>query len=315
MIFWIGFITVILILLLLDLAVLHRDAHEVSTKESIFWTLVWITLSLLFSVFVYYAFEKDWFDIGLNSHLTGREAALNYLTGYLIELSLSADNIFVIAMIITYFHIPLKHQHGLLFWGILGALVFRGIMIGVGVALIHRFEWIIYVFGAILIYSALKMLLMEKKEIEPGKNPVVRFVERFFPVAREMEGGKFFTCIQGKRAVTPLFIALIVIETSDIMFAVDSIPAIFAITTEPFIVFTSNVFAILGLRSMYFVLASVIKKFRYLQQSLVFILGYVGIKMMIQHHFHLPVWLSLCIILFILIAGIVASVIADRKAR
>ena len=286
MIIWTGFILLILILLGIDLGVLNKNPHNVSTKEALRWTGLWVSLSLLFSIFIYFAYTNNWLPQG-NHVLTGKEAVITYLTGYLVEQSLSIDNIFVIAIIFTYFNIPQANQHRVLFWGILGAIIFRGIMIGVGAVLMESFTWIVYIFGIILLYAAYKMLKSGTHEsIHPENNPTIKLVKRFFPVTTKFHGDHFFIK-EGKFWVaTPLFIALMVVETTDIMFAFDSIPAIFAITTDPFIVFTSNIFAILGLRSLYFVLAAFIDKFEYLKYSLVAILAFVGVKMLVSHQIH-----------------------------
>jgi len=312
---WGGFLLLIFLFLALDLGVFNKKAHEISTKEAFGWTLVWISMALIFNVFVYFAYENHWFEIGVRvgENLTGKDAALNFFTGYLIEKTLSIDNIFVIALVFAYFNVPLKYQHRILFWGILGALIFRGLMIGVGVALLHAFSWITYVFGALLIYSAYKILTAGNEDVNPEKNAAVRFVRKFMVVSNELSDGKFFVKKDGKRAITVYFIVLVVVETTDVMFAIDSIPAIFAITTDAFLVFTSNVFAILGLRSLYFVLASVIEKFKYLKISLVFVLGFVGVKMLIVHYYKLPILISLGVIAVMLGAGIVASIIANKK--
>ena len=288
MIIWTGFILLILILLGIDLGVLNKNPHNVTTKEALRWTGLWVSLSLLFSVFIYFAYTNNWLPQGSNP-LTGKEAVITYLTGYLVEQSLSIDNIFVIAIIFSYFNIPQANQHRVLFWGILGAIIFRGLMIGVGAVLMESFTWIVYIFGIILLYAAYKMLKSGTHEsIHPENNPTIKLVKRFFPVTTKFHGDHFFIK-EGKLWVaTPLFIALMVVETTDIMFAFDSIPAIFAITTDPFIVFTSNIFAILGLRSLYFVLAAFIDKFEYLKYSLVAILAFVGIKMLVSHQIHLP---------------------------
>lgn len=314
--FWIGFILLVCLMLALDLGVFHRKSEEINTKSAFFWTGVWIACALVFNVFIYYAYEHHLLGIGLHSahNVGGSEAALKFFTGYLIEKSLSLDNIFVIAMIFAYFNIPLKHQHNILFWGILGALIFRGVMILLGVALIERFAWITYLFGAILMFSAFKMLTARHDSIEPYNNPLIKFVKRFYPVHEDISSGKFFTRLPNNTlAMTPLFVALLVVETTDVMFAVDSIPAIFAVTTDAFIVFTSNVFAILGLRSLYFVLASVMEKFRYLKISLVFVLVFVGVKMLLIHHYKFPIWVSLSVIIGILSLGVVASLISGSK--
>lgn len=305
MIIWTGFIILVFIFLALDLGIFNRNPHAISTKEAFKWTSLWVSMSLLFSVFVYFAYTNGW--VANLNDLSGKEAVLKYLTGYLVEQSLSMDNIFVIAMVFAYFQVPEKYQHRVLFWGILGALVFRGIMIGLGVVLIRQFYWLTYLFGFFLLYSAYKMLT-SADGVHPSKNPLIQYVRRFFPVTRDFEGEKFFVRKKHVLAVTPLFITLLVVETTDIMFAFDSIPAIFAITTDPFIVFTSNIFAILGLRSLYFVLASIIDKFKYLQHALVFILAYVGIKMLIIHHVEIPEWLSLAVIGISLASGILVSI-------
>jgi tellurite resistance protein TerC len=244
--------------------------------------------------------------------MSPNSAVIKYLTGYLVEQSLSMDNIFVIAMIFTYFQVPQKYQHRVLFWGIIGALVFRGLMIGIGVVLLNQFAWLTYVFGVFLLYSAYKML-KTNEGVHPQKNPVIAYVRKLIPVTRDFEGEQFFVRKKHILAATPLFIALIMVETTDIMFAFDSIPAIFAITTDPFLVFTSNIFAILGLRSLYFVLASVINKFKYIQHALVFILAYVGVKMLVVHHLHIPEWLSLAVIGVSLATGILASLWSTRR--
>ncbi|MFN7118682.1 MAG: TerC family protein [Saprospiraceae bacterium] len=305
MILWIVFLVIVFILLALDLGVFHKNPHSISTKEALSWTILWVSLAFLFSIVVYFAYENGWVANPENLH--GREAVLEYITGYLIEQSLSMDNIFVIAVIFAYFRIPKAYQHRVLFWGILGALVFRGIMIGVGAVLIQRFEWIIYVFGALLLYSAYRMLFAHDEGVHPDQNPVIKIVRRFFPVTENFHENQFFVKQGNVTAATPLFIALMVVETTDIMFALDSIPAIFAITRDPFIVFTSNIFAIMGLRSLYFVLAAVLDKFQYLKYSLVFILAFVGVKMLISNYVHIPSWLSLVVIVLSLAVGIIVS--------
>ena len=304
MFIWIGFITLVFFLLALDLGVFNRNPHTITTKEALGWTSVWVSLSLLFSVFVYFAYQNGW--VNNPESLTARDAVLKYLTGYLVEQSLSMDNIFVIAMIFTYFSIPQKYQHRVLFWGILGALLFRGVMIFLGVVLIQRFAWLTYVFGGFLLYSAYKMWSSEEA-VHPQKNPVIKYVSRLIPVTKEFDGEQFFVKRKHITAATPLFVALMVVETTDIMFAFDSIPAIFAITTDPFLVFTSNIFAILGLRSLYFVLASILDRFKYLQHALVFILAYVGVKMLLVHQIHIPEWMSLAVIFVSLTAGVLVS--------
>ena len=311
MFIWIAFGALIVLLLALDLGVLNKNAHVPTTKEALGWTAVWVSIALAFSGFVFFAYENGWVE-NLNA-LSGKEAVIKYLTGYLVEQSLSMDNIFVIAIIFGYFQIPPMYQHRVLFWGILGAVVFRGLMIGVGAVLIHQFSWIIYVFGILLLYSAWKMMKSGDEPIDLKNNPTIKLVRRFFPVTSQMDGENFFIRRMKIRAATPLFVALMVVETTDVMFAFDSIPAIFAITTDPFLVFTSNIFAILGLRSLYFVLASVMDKFKYLKPALVFILFFVGVKMLLSHHIHLPEWASLAVVLGALSVGVIASVYSTSK--
>lgn len=298
---WIGFGAVVLIMLALDLGVFNRHAHTVSLKEAGIWTAVWIGLSLIFG--------------GVIWALLGQTAGVQFLTGYLIEKSLSVDNIFVFVLIFSYFSVPAQYQHRVLFWGVLGALLMRAVMIGAGVALIHRFEWIVYVFGAFLIYSGIKMARQNhEQEIDPNSNPVVKLFKRLMPVTTEYHGEKFTFVENGKRFATPLLLVLIMIETTDLIFAVDSIPAILAISQDPFIVYTSNIFAILGLRSMYFLLAGVIDKFRYLKLGLSVILVYVGGKMLATSlGFHIDPFVSLGIISAILTLSIVASLWKSRQ--
>ena len=311
---WLGFLALIAVIVALDLGVFHKQARVVSLPEALGWSAVWVTLALLFNVGVYYLYELNPAGWDMDTaQLSGKEAAMQFFTGYLVEKSLSIDNIFVIAMIFAHFRVPLADQHRVLFWGIFGAIVLRGIMIFLGVALIERFSWIVYFFGAMLIYSAVSMLLASHEEtLEPDKNWLVRLIRRFHPVTDQFHGNRFFVSINGVRTATPLFIALCLVETSDILFAVDSIPAIFAITRDPFIVFTSNIFAILGLRSLYFVLAGLMEKFRYLKLSLVFLLAYIGVKMMLVHHYPIPNVVSLAIIGGILSVGILASILVGR---
>ncbi len=314
---WIGFLSFILFMILLDLGVFHRKSHVVRMQEAFAWTLVWILLALVFNVFIFFLYQGNWSG-GTNTGtppLAGSEAAMQFFTGYLLEKSLSIDNIFVIAMIFAFFSVPLKHQHRLLFWGILGAVVLRGLMIGLGAALIARFEWVIYLFGVLLLLSAVKMLMMKQDSVDPDKNLMVRIVRRFYPVCPDVHSGRFFLPWNGRRAVTPLLLALVLVETSDIMFAFDSIPAVFAVTRDPFLVFTSNIFAILGLRSLYFVLSGVMGKFRHLKTSLVFVLAYVGIKMLASHHYPIPNLVSLTVIAAILGVGVLASVVGGRTAE
>lgn len=319
---WIGFVALITFFLALDLGVFNRKAHVPGIRESLGWTFFWITMALVFNVAIYFMYEHHLFHIGQDhgrNVLSGAQAAKMFFTGYLIEKALSLDNIFVIGVIFTYFAVPRIYQHRVLFWGIFGALVMRAVMILLGVALIQMFHWILYIFGVILLLTAFKMLRHNNEEIHPENNALVKFAQRFFRVTSEYHGEKFFVNIDGLRYVTPMFIVLMVVESNDLVFAVDSIPAIFAITQDPFIVFTSNVFAILGLRSLYFVMAAMIAKFRYLQISLSVILGYVGVKLLcidLIHHYHwddIMTWLSLGVIVLAMIAGIVASVVVNKK--
>ncbi|MBK8266913.1 MAG: TerC/Alx family metal homeostasis membrane protein [Planctomycetes bacterium] len=312
---WVAFIILILGFLALDLGVFNKTAHVISTSEALIWTALWVVLALSFNVLIYEMYENHLLGIGTGelARLSGKQAALEFFTGYIIEKSLSLDNIFVIAIIFGYFDVPAMYQHRVLFWGILGALILRGLMIGLGTALIKSFSWINYVFGGILIFTAVKMLLAGDEKVEPEKNPLVRFARKIYPVTPDYEGHKFFTTLDGRRAITPLFLVLLVVESTDLLFAVDSIPAIFAVTKDPFIVFTSNVFAILGLRSLYFALAGIIDKFRYLKVSLVFVLAFVGVKMLLAHSHPIPIPFSLAVIVCTLVVGVLASILATHK--
>ena len=313
---WVGFIVLILLLLALDLGVLNRRDHVISTREALVWTSLWISLALAFNVCVYFMYQHNWLGIGVTMGLaaSGYDAAIAFFTGYLIEKSLSLDNIFVIALIFNYFKVPLKYQHRVLFWGILGALIMRGAMIGAGTALIQRFGWAIYLFGGFLIITAGRMIFTDDDAPDLENNRIVRLTRHLYPVTPHLEGHNFFTRLDGRRAITPLFLVLLLVESSDVIFAVDSIPAIFAVTLDPFIVFTSNIFAILGLRSLYFVLAGLLDKFHYLKMSLVFILAYVGMKMLVSHHLHIPSWISLVLIILALVVGIIFSLIKAGRA-
>ena len=312
---WSFFIILILGLLALDLGVFNKKLHVIEIKEALYWSAFWITLALLFSIVIYFMYEHHWFSAGIENEflLSGKQAALQYITGYLIEKSLSLDNIFVIALIFGYFNVPREYQHRVLFWGILGAIVLRAAMILAGALLISNFAWMIYVFGGFLIFTAIKMLVSSNHKVDPDKNPLVKLAQRFYPVSKNYDGMHFITIENGRKHITPLFVALLVVEGSDVMFAVDSIPAIFAITKDPFIVFTSNIFAILGLRSLYFALAAMIEKFLYLKYSLVIILAYVGVKMLLSGYYHIPALASLIVILFLLAAGILLSILLKRK--
>ncbi len=305
---WVGFLLLIAVVVSLDLGVFHRKAHVVTLPEALGWTAVWVTLALLFNVVIYYLYELNPSGWDMDTEqLTGLEASVQFFTGYLVEKSLSIDNIFVIAMIFSYFKVPLLQQHRVLFWGIFGAVILRGVMIFGGVLIIERFDWVVYILGGLLLYSAANMLVVRHDNAPFEKNTAVRFVRSVYPVTTKFHGDHFFVLLNGVRTATPLFLALVLVETSDIMFAIDSIPAIFAITRDPFIIFTSNVFAILGLRSLYFVLAGLMEKFRYLKISLVFLLAFIGVKMMLVHHYPIPNLVSLAIIGGILSVGIIAS--------
>ncbi len=324
--FYAGFIALVLVFLALDLGVFHRNAHVVSVKEAAAWSAIWTACALAFTAFVYFGYEAHWLGLGMSvpvvgqpgetMTLDGATAAKQYLAGYIIEWSLSVDNLFVIAVIFSYFAVPLKYQHRVLFWGILGALVMRGAMIALGAVLIQRFGWITYVFGGFLILTAIKMAFAGTEGVHPDKNILVRVVRRFWPVTSQYDGQKFFTKVAGpdgalRRAVTPLFLALLVVEFTDLVFAVDSVPAIFAITGDPFIVLTSNVFAILGLRSLYFLLANMLGKFRYLKPALVLILVFVGVKMLLVHsEYKIDTAVSLLVVVGLLGAGVGASLLA-----
>jgi tellurite resistance protein TerC len=311
---WVIFLIFIAIMVALDLGVFHRELKVPSIKDAMAWTLVWVGTALLFNVAIYMLYENnyDWANL-VTEHLTGREAAAQYFMGYVLEKTLSIDNIFVIAMIFAYFHVPRTYQHRVLFWGILGAVVLRGLMIAVGISLLNEFKWVTYVFGALLLYTAIKMLLLRHETVEPGDNPLIKLFRRFLPITEQLHGARFFVKENGKWVATTLFLALIMVESSDVIFALDSIPAIMAVTRDPFIIFTSNIFAILGLRSLYFVLAGYMDRFRSLKQSLVFVLAYVGIKMMASNHYHISNGASMALILGILSVGIIASIIGSKK--
>jgi len=301
----------IVLFLALDLGVFHKEDHVIKTKEASIWTAIWVTVALSFSGVIYWLFSD-----GLVENPTGltpNEAVLKYITGYLIELSLSVDNVFVIAVIFASFKIPPIYQHRVLFWGILGAIVFRALMILFGVALITKFDWIIYVFGVFLLYTAFKMLKGDDQDFDPKNSFVFRNLKKIYPITATLHGHDFFVKRMGVNAATPLFVALMVIELTDILFALDSIPAILAITADPFIVFSSNILAILGLRSMYFLISRMLEKFRYINYSLVVILAFVGVKMLLAHHVKFPEWVSLTVIATALIGGVLASVFIKKK--
>ena len=298
---WIGFTLLVMAMLALDLGVFHRRAHAVRVREALVWTVVWITLSLLFNVGVYF-----WF---------GPQRALEFLTGYVIEKALSVDNIFVFLVIFSSFAVPAALQHRVLFWGILGAMVLRGVFILVGAALLQTFHWVIYVFGAFLIFTGVKLLVRRASEVHPERNPVFRFFRRLVPSVAEYRSSHFTVVEAGKRCATPLLLVLVAVEITDIAFAVDSIPAIFAITKDPFIVYTSNIFAILGLRALYFVLADVMGKFRYLNTGLALVLAFVGVKMMLTDLYKVPIGASLAIVAALLLGAVAASLMHPETTR
>lgn len=292
---WVGFNVFVIAMLIVDLKIFNREAHEISIKESLIWTAVWIMQALIFDVIIHF-----WLGSG---------PAIEFLTGYLIEKSLSMDNLFVFLMIFSYFSVAPRFQHGVLYWGILGALIMRAIFIAAGITLIARFHWVIYIFGAFLIYTGIKLAFNDEEVIEPEKNPVLRLFRRFVPVTDQYEGARFFVRRAGRLMATPLFVVLLVIETTDVMFALDSIPAILAITRDPFIVYTSNVFAILGLRALYFALAGIMRMFYYVHYGLALILVFVGVKMLLSDFYHIPNFIALGMVGVILGLSVVASII------
>jgi tellurite resistance protein TerC len=299
---WIGFSLFIFTMLSLDLGLFNRKAHTIKYREAWIWSGVWVTLAMIFAAIVF--------------KYLGSQRGFEFLTGYLIELSLSVDNLFVFLLIFSYFKVPARFQHRVLFWGVMGALIMRLTMIFVGAALINRFHWIIYIFGAFLVYTGIKMFRQEEIEIHPDQNPLVRVVTRFLPITRHYEEEKFFTRENGKLTGTLLLLVLMVVEVTDLVFAVDSIPAIFAVTTNTFIVYTSNVFAILGLRSMYFLLAGVVEKFRYLRFGLAIVLTFIGLKMLLGAvGFHIPIKISLVFVAVVLVGSVVASLVISPEGE
>ncbi|MBK6537392.1 MAG: TerC family protein [Ignavibacteria bacterium] len=296
---WLGFGLFLAVMLALDLGVFHKNSHVVEFKEAITWSGVWIGLAIIFNIGVFY--------------FAGEVKGLEFLTGYLIEKSLSIDNVFIIALIFTYFNVPREYQHRVLFWGVIGALIMRAVLIAVGAVLITKFTWIIYIFGAFLIFTGFKMYFQKDHKIDPDKNPLVKLSKKLIPVTDQYNKEKFFVVKEGKRFATPLFLVLLLVETTDLIFAVDSIPAIFAISKDPFIVFTSNAFAILGLRSLYFALAGVIHKFYYLKAGLSVILVFVGIKMLLIDIYKIPIGISLGFIALVVIISIYASVQKNKS--
>jgi tellurite resistance protein TerC len=295
---WIFFNLFVLAMLAVDLGIFHRHAHKVTLREALAWSLVWVFLALLFNTGIY--------------HFWGTEKALEFLAGYLIEKSLSVDNIFVFLMIFSYFAVPDVYQHRVLFWGILGALIMRAIFIAVGATLLERFHWTIYIFGGFLIFTGIRMLLAGEEKLHPENNPAVRLLRSLMPVTKDYHGQSFFTRLDGKIYATPLMLVLVVVETTDLLFAVDSIPAIFAVTSDPFIVYTSNVFAILGLRALYFMLAGIMDLFRYLKIGLSLVLIFVGIKMMLIEIYEIPIYVSLAVVAGIMALSILASLVFKR---
>jgi len=310
---WVIFILCVLFFLALDLGVFHRKAHTVKFQEALSWTALWVTLSFVFGLFLAPAAVEGW----------TKKETVEFITGYIIELSLSMDNVFVIALIFTYFRVPSQYQHRVLFWGIMGALIMRGVMIAAGAALVQRFQWTLYFFGAFLLITGIRMLFVSDEGVDPGRNPVLRLARKCAPVTTNFEGQNFIGRVNGRFALTPLALVLLVVETTDLVFAVDSIPAIFAVTTKPFIIFTSNVFAILGLRSLYFVLAGMIDYFRYLKVGLSLVLAFIGVKMLLAPHGPEEKWfqiridtnVSLLIVASIILTSIVFSVVVTQREK
>ena len=295
-----GFVAAVLVFLALDLGVFHREAHVVKFREALGWTALWFTLAMAFA--------------GLIKVNRPAGEAIEFVTGYIIELSLSMDNVFVIALIFAYFRVPLAQQHRVLFWGIMGALIMRGVMIGAGAALIQEFHWLLYVMGAFLVYTGVKMLFADEEGVHPEQNLLIKLARKFFPVTQTFDGDRFVTQLNGRAALTPLALVLVMVETTDLIFAVDSIPAIFAVTQNPFIIFTSNVFAILGLRSLYFVLAGAIGFFRYLKLGLSIVLVFIGVKMLLVFwDIHIRSGVSLAIVLGIILLSMAASIASARR--
>ena len=302
---WAGFVVCVLVFLAMDLGVFHRKSRVVTFGEALAWTGIWFALAMLFALIIAPAVVADW----------QLKQTVEFVTGYVIELSLSMDNVFVIALIFGHFLVPARYQHRVLFWGIIGALIMRGLVIWLGVELIERFAWILLALGVFLVVSGLKMLLTKEKASNPEQSLPVRLTRKLFPVSKDFDGQKFFTRINGRNALTPLMLVLVLVETTDLIFALDSIPAVFAVTTNPFIVFTSNVFAILGLRSLYFVLAGAIQYFRYLKIGLSVVLVFIGLKMVIARFVEIPTPLSLGMVVLIIATSIMASVVTTRREK
>jgi tellurite resistance protein TerC len=304
---WGAFNAGVLVVLALDLGIFNRKAHRIKLREAATWTVVWVTLSLAFAAYIYVGY--------------GKTAGLQFITGYLIEYALSVDNIFVFVLIFSYFRVPEEYQHRVLFWGILGALIMRGTMIGAGVVLLQRFHWISYVFGAFLLYTGIRMGWQKEQEIHPEANPVLKLVRRIIPVAKQYHGKQFFVradesgdaALGHRLMATPLLVVLVLVETTDLIFALDSIPAVFSVTRDPFLVYTSNVCAILGLRSLYFLLGGVMDRFQYLQAGLAIVLGFIGIKMLIAAWIDIPIGISLAVIGIVLATSVIVSLLKTRK--
>ena len=292
---WIIFGIFVVVMMALDLGVFHRKAHEVKFKEALAWTVAWVALSLCFNAGIFF--------------YRGQEAAMQFLTAYLLEESLSIDNLFVFLLIFNYFKVPARYQHGVLFWGILGVLVMRGAFITVGLALIHHFEWILYIFGAVLVFTGFKLAFEKDKEVDFEHNPILKFFRRIFPVTKDYVEGKFFVREGGKLLATPLFIILMFLNTVDLVFALDSIPAVMSISQDVFIVFTSNIFAILGLRSLFFVISNIMQLFHHLHYGLSLVQVFIGIKMLIKDFYHIPTGASLIFILATLVLSVIASIV------
>ncbi len=300
---WAGFVVAVLVFLALDLGVFHREAHVVKFKEALGWTAIWFSLAFVFAFIAAPAVFPGWDE----------DETLEFITGYIIELSLSMDNVFVIALIFAYFAVPLQYQHRVLFWGILGALLMRGVMIWLGTELITHFHWTLYIMGAFLVVTGIKMIFAGDEAVHPERNPVIRLVQKFFPVSKSFDGQRFLTVLDGRKALTPLALVLVMVETTDLIFAVDSIPAIFAVTQKPFVVFTSNVFAILGLRSLFFVLAGALDYFRYLKFGLSVVLIFIGAKMLLASWYKITNGLSLIVVAGIIAATMLASIVSAQR--
>ena len=313
--FWISLVAFLLFALALDLGVFHREARAQKAREAALRSLVWISTALLFNLFVYFAYQNHWLGIGYVNGvpMAGGQAAAEFFTAWVVEESLSLDNIFVIATVMAYFRIPAESQYRLLYWGVLGALVMRFVFIISGIALVQRFSWTTYLFGGLLIATALKMQVQKEEDLHPEKNGLVRLFQRFMPVECGLRDSAFFVRTANGWCATPMFVALLVVESSDLLFAIDSLPAVIAVTADPFIAFSSNAFAILGLRSLYFVIAPMIERFHYMKQSLIFLLAFIGAKMLLAHHVEIPIGVSLSCIGVILATGVFASILAGDK--